>query len=69
MSEKLREILRGVCTDSETVRLLREDVRALADRYKRTNADRERLEKSHALIVLVGKSPEGTVSPITITDC
>jgi hypothetical protein len=75
-NEKLRDVLRAACRENEVIRRLHEDPRSIAEQFKLTDAERERLESSDVLMVLVGRSPGGsgqapatTTTPITITDC
>ncbi|QES51914.1 hypothetical protein DEJ50_32810 [Streptomyces venezuelae] len=75
-SEKLRKLLKDACEESNLIRELHEDPRSIAERYDLSDAERERLENSDVLMVLVGRSPAGsgqspatTTTPITITDC
>ncbi|GFE11963.1 hypothetical protein Sgleb_00100 [Streptomyces glebosus] len=69
--EKLREVLEAACRENAVIRLLRDDPQAFAERYKLSDAERQRLENSDVLMVIDKARPEAnqTTTPITIVDC
>jgi hypothetical protein len=73
MSQNVRQILKAAAEDSELLRQLRDDPKAVAQQFQLSDAERERLERSDLLIAsavnplaeTLGNTT--TTGPITIT--